>query len=99
MTHLSSKLHGMMISEYPADPENFFYKWTAAGGITTATYKRFICTGCRSVRDQNRRTGLQTGTLNSRKASAGDNPEWLVEDTTQHICDPIPLAKLIGMFF
>jgi hypothetical protein len=95
MTHLSSKLQGMMTSEYPADPQNFYYKWTTSGGKTNPNYKRYVCAECRRIRDQNR-DGLQMHRLMSRKASLGENPSWLENDTTNHFCNPIPFATLLG---
>jgi len=96
MTHLSSKLEDMMVSEYGPDPEKFYDKWTSAGGTTTAAYKRYVCAECRRIRDRDRTAGHVTHQIKTRKASTGLNPQWLEDDTTIHICNPISFATIMG---
>uniref|UniRef100_A0A914H876 Fido domain-containing protein n=1 Tax=Globodera rostochiensis TaxID=31243 RepID=A0A914H876_GLORO len=82
----------LMISDYPENP-NLCYTWTCAGKKSEDGQQRYVCTGCRRIRDK--KEVPSDAKLPARKATESG---WMDEGSKYaHFCQPIQRTKILGI--
>src|SRR5688500_12886774 len=84
----------LMITDHPEN-QKLCYKWTAAGSKKADGRQRYVCAGCRRMKD-----AKQVGSNAKLPARVLLNGEWQ-DDGPQfpHFCEPIERNTPVNLFY